>query len=343
MNQGGYGGGGGQPPAGGPPYGQPGAQQGQGYPQQQGGYPQQQAGYPQQQQGAYPQPAPPPGYGQPPPAGYGQPAANPYMPYGQPQPSPYGSLSPQLQGYAPPPGPQAMPHAQPGRTQFVGTGGGLIGVFLLWLVLPMIVLGGTVAGVFFGVGAAAPEIAPLVAGGLGAIGLPIVVLLAINHFMKFYHEHLVLEGQRCQWTGTMGGIFGQLLVCYLLTALTLGIYMPWAIVRMRRYAFAHVMVNGQPGRLTFTGGGGELLGTYIVGTILTILTLGIYSFWFVNNIFAFLWDNAKIDGRPFKFNKDPGGFFVVQIVNMILNQLTFGIYAPWGMCRLFRWEAGRIT
>ena len=46
-------------------------------------------------------------------------------------------------------------------------------------------------------------------------------------------------------------------------------YAPWAICSMTRFVYENTEVNGQKGRLTFDGDGATLLGTYIVGAILT--------------------------------------------------------------------------
>jgi uncharacterized membrane protein YjgN (DUF898 family) len=77
--------------------------------------------------------------------------------------------------------------------------------------------------------------------------------------------------------------------------------------------------------------------------ILTYCTLGIYGAWLANDIFAFYWENTKLDGRGFGFKKDPGGFLGTYILTMLLSYCTGGIYLPWGICNLFKWEAERVS
>ena len=72
-------------------------------------------------------------------------------------------------------------------------------------------------------------------------------------------------------------------------------------------------------------------------------TCGIYGAWFANDIFAFYWENSKLDGRGFGFRKDPGGFLGTYILTVILNMCTFGIYFPWGICNILKWEAERVS
>jgi hypothetical protein len=324
------------------PYGQPPAP-GYGQPQPGYGQPPPQPGYGQPPQPGYPQP--PPGYGAPPPQpGYGQPAPG----YGQPPPG-YGGPPP---GYAPPgaqPGynpyaaPVAAGYAPAGamgtRVTFTGEGGALFVMYLLFCILPLI----GVFGVIFALSAIDAGVGQIVAPILGLGAELIIGLLMAQKFMEFYYNNLTVEGQKCQYTGTMGALFGQLFVSMLLCMITFGIYTPWMMVRLKKFAYENTAVNGQKGRLTFTGEGGTLLGTYILGVILTYLTIGIYGPWFANNIFAFMWDNTQLDQRPFRFNKDPGGFFVTYLVVIVLTYCTAGIYTPWGVCKMLKWEAERVS
>jgi uncharacterized membrane protein YjgN (DUF898 family) len=63
----------------------------------------------------------------------------------------------------------------------------------------------------------------------------------------------------------------------------------------------------------------------------------------VNNLFAFMWENTKLDGRPFQFQKDPGGFFGTYLLAVILSYCTLGIYMPWGICNILKWESERVA
>ena len=359
MNQGGgqgYGGGGyGQPPGAPPGYPPQG-----GYPQQpqQAGYggqpqqaayqppqqqPQQGYGAPQPQYGAPPQPqygAPPQAqYGAPPQAQYGSPPPQPYgqqppaQPYGQQPPPGYGQ--PPQQPYGAPPGAlpppgygqQANPYAAPaygnapalayaqapgqemgmgGRAVFTGTGGQFF-LKLFWLLVPIV-------GPF----------------------------LFMHNLNKWHYDNLTLDGQKCEYRGTFGGLFGVMFVNALLSVLTLYIYIPWALVKMRNYEYENTAVGGQMGRLKYEGTGGQLFGKFLLGMFLTVITFGIYSYWFANNLYAFKWDNTKIDGRAFTFRKDVGGYFVLSLINGILTQFTFGIYTPWAIARLAKWEAEHV-
>jgi uncharacterized membrane protein YjgN (DUF898 family) len=65
------------------------------------------------------------------------------------------------------------------------------------------------------------------------------------------------------------------IAAFLITALTLGFALPWAVVLIERWRTRHTMLDGR--RFEFRGEGSALFGKYIIWWILTILTLGLYS------------------------------------------------------------------
>jgi len=380
MSQGNWGGGGGPgggwsgggaPPGGGPPGGG-----GYGPPpggQPQGGYGQPPGGQPQ---GGYGAPPGGGGYGAPPggqPPGYGPPPGGPPGGggYGAPPGGGGYGAPPGGGGYGPPPGPGAPPGgpgwgAPPGggyapmgsqgalgaRAIFDGDGGKLFATYLLYMVAPLFA-SYVIAAILMGIGAGIESVARtggviaipfMLLGGLVVFAALIAVpLFFMNKFLGFYYEALTLDGQRCNYVGTAGGLLKSQFLSMLLIAVTGGIYTPWALVNLKRWTYENVEVSGQRGRLTFQGDGGTLFGTYLLGMILTYCTLGIYGAWLANDIFAFYWENTKLDGRGFAFRKDPGGFLGTYILTMLLSYCTMGIYLPWGICNLFKWEAERVA
>jgi len=268
-----------------------------------------------------------------------------------------GAYAPPQGGYGAPPGPPmgmgaGFPGGIGGRVVFNGDGGKLFGTYLLFAVVPVIVAY-FVFGIFYGIGFAIESaartggIVALLFGGVGALILMAGVLTAsvlfANKFYAFYYEALVLDGQQCQYTGTPQELAKVMLINMILSSLTCGIYTPWAIVRTKEFVHSKVLVGGQPNRLTFHGDPASLLGTYILGMILVYCTLGIYGPWFANNIFAFMWENTKFDGRNYQFRKDPGGFFGTYLLTIILSMITCNIYYPWGICTILKWEAERVA
>lgn len=77
-----------------------------------------------------------------------------------------------------------------------------------------------------------------------------------------------------------GGLFqlvGYRILGIIITVCTLGICAPWAICMIYRWETKHTVINGQ--RLAFDGTAIGLFGSWVKWLFLTIITLGIYSFW----------------------------------------------------------------
>lgn len=151
-------------------------------------------------------------------------------------------------------------------------------------------------------------------------------------------------GIRPQFVGTGGEIFGQLFVGGLLTAITFGIYLPWFYCKLMNYVFSKTAVHGTGKgslRLSFSGKGGELFVTFLVGYLLTAITLGIYMPWFVAKLTKWAYDNTNFvadDGTQYKlrFDASGGDLLVTFLVGGILTAITFYIYLPWFMCKVYK-------
>ncbi|MCS6901311.1 MAG: DUF898 family protein [Myxococcales bacterium] len=240
------------------------------------------------------------------------------------------------------------------RVVFTGEGGQLFKLYFLNAILPIMatyLVGGGIAfvGSFLGqqirgdVGSLLPGLAGVVGGLVVLIGAIVTTVLFLHKFQVFYYQNLKLDGQNCEYRGDLQSLAIKAFINLLLTYLTLGIYGPWMMCNLKKHIYENTAVNGQMGRLVFEGKPTELLGKYIVGMILTYCTFGIYVFWFANDIFAFMWENTKLDGRPFQFRRDPGGLFGTLILNYLLTYCTLGLYTPWMMCNLFKWEAEHVS
>ncbi len=70
---------------------------------------------------------------------------------------------------------------------------------------------------------------------------------------------------------------GISIAMWLVSIITLGIGVPWAVCIFERWKARHTVICGR--RLKFVGTGGGLFGHYIKWFLLTIITFGIYGFW----------------------------------------------------------------
>lgn len=68
------------------------------------------------------------------------------------------------------------------------------------------------------------------------------------------------------------------------------------------HASSAVRVGPESRHLSFHGAGGQLFGIYLLNTLLTIITLGFYSFWGKTKVRAYLWGKTELEGDRFVYH-----------------------------------------
>ena len=190
----------------------------------------------------------------------------------------------------------------------------------------------------------------LVGGLLTGLTFGIYYAWFMTNLIKFFADNTVAvteDGTRYQarYEGTGGQLFVTCFVGGLLTGITFGIYMPWFICKLQKAVLSQtrILENGQPvGTQDFTGNGGDLFGQYLVGMILTMITLGIYASWFQVRLNKFMAQNHRVSlgGRNYvlDFDGTGGELFMVQFVGQILTGLTLGIYFFWFLAKVAKYN-----
>jgi uncharacterized membrane protein YjgN (DUF898 family) len=146
---------------------------------------------------------------------------------------------------------------------------------------------------------------------------------------------------RFEFRGTGGELFKKLIVGAILSTITFGIYLPWYFVALQKYIYENTSIK-RPGKgdiaLEFTGTGGELFKIGFVGYLLTMITFGIYGFWFMAKLNKYFLSNSRGRANDGEFRLDSdlegGELFGNLFVGALLTGITFGIYYPWFICKL---------
>ncbi len=94
---------------------------------------------------------------------------------------------------------------------------------------------------------------------------------------------------------------------------------------------------------TFDGTLLGYIGRIILGTILTVFTLGICFPWALCMIYGWKIDHTIVEGRRLKFNGTALGLFGHWIKWFLLCIVTLGIYSFWLFIALERWKAENTT
>lgn len=89
-------------------------------------------------------------------------------------------------------------------------------------------------------------------------------------------QYLKKLNPESEFNGTTWGMIGLGVIQFFLILFTLGFGAPYAIILGYRWYANHTKLNGK--QVVFEGTAWELFGKYIRWTLLTLVTLGIYSF-----------------------------------------------------------------
>ncbi|MBQ3022995.1 MAG: DUF898 family protein [Clostridia bacterium] len=95
------------------------------------------------------------------------------------------------------------------------------------------------------------------------------------------------------WDGGVFETFVNSVAASLICALTCSLGTPWAICYMLRYIISHTVIDGK--RYRFDGHGGALFGNYLVWTILTVITCGIYGFWVTPKFYNWIVSHIHVE------------------------------------------------
>ena len=85
----------------------------------------------------------------------------------------------------------------------------------------------------------------------------------------------------------------------------------------------NVQYNNKP--ITFNGTFGKYFGVMLGGFLLSIITLGIYSPWFIRNICRFFVDNSVYENEPFSFKGKGGKLFLIITFSLLIPIIILSV------------------
>lgn len=117
---------------------------------------------------------------------------------------------------------------------------------------------------------------------------------------------------------------------------------PIALIGSRRYRLSRTSWRGI--RFTFRGDYGDFFAIYVVGALLTVISLGLYFPYFHANIRKYVVKETKFGNRAFEFSGTGGDLFARHLLLYLLLPLTLGIYYFWHTAYRHRyyWEHTRF-
>lgn len=127
----------------------------------------------------------------------------------------------------------------------------------------------------------------------------------------------------------------------LLVVLTLGLRMPYLMVRTRRSLLGGSRLGNA--KASFVGDESEFWKIWIRGVLLTLATLGVYSFWARAQAIRWNWEHTRLGGAKFHATHEGKDCFLVSLKGMLVTILTLGIGSAWALAWLREWELSNIA
>jgi len=168
----------------------------------------------------------------------------------------------------------------------------------------------------------------------------------------FERSEAPVENSRFSFFGEGAKYFGIIVVNYLLTLVTLGLYYPWAKAAVRKYLWNETELRRS--RFVFHGTGKEMFRGFVIAYIvfgsLILLTfsniLGVYGIFFFYLAMIFLYPVAYYSGWRYRISRTSwrgiffsfdgkfSEFLKIFGVQILLTIITFGIYYAWMRVKL---------
>ncbi len=93
----------------------------------------------------------------------------------------------------------------------------------------------------------------------------------------------------------------------------------------------------------FDGGLLQLIGWSLLGTLITIFTIGICFPWALCMVYGWKINHTVIEGKRLKFTGKAVGLFGLWIKWILLSIITLGIYGFWVNISLEKWKVKNIV
>ena len=198
--------------------------------------------------------------------------------------------------------------------------------------------------------------------------LLLIAFILIFYITKLIIEHISYKGKSIVFGGSFGDFIGKMILGYILSGITFGIYIPWFIRNMHSFFVDNSSYDSNA--FTFQGKGGKLFKILTFTLILPIILMSIVLVKFaMNNLgqqmpvyitfiqqiimfiilipymyFVYKW-TVNIDYKNYNISWDTNfwnscGKMALEI---FLSIITFGIYMPMATLKLYKYFTERTV
>lgn len=156
--------------------------------------------------------------------------------------------------------------------------------------------------------------------------------------LRWKAKHTYINGKRLVFDGKGGQLFGKYIIWWLLSIVTLGVYAVLVMpVRLEQWEKSHTHFEGQTGESHFDGTVWGMFGTKLLTGFVTVITLGIGSWWAYCKMQRWYREHQVVDGYRLRFEGTAGDYFCKTFIWGLLSSITFGIYSFWVPVKTEKW------
>jgi len=130
------------------------------------------------------------------------------------------------------------------------------------------------------------------------------------------------------WTYGMVALRG-----YFFVAITLGLYLPFLNVRLRRYQFENLHYGANP--FSFNADGWHLFKPFLIAWLLFIPTLGLSMLWYGAKAMSYYVSSTSYGDVRMQMQITGGQYFSLVVLNLILLMISLGLLTPVVVKRTF--------
>ncbi len=174
-----------------------------------------------------------------------------------------------------------------------------------------------------------------------ACGFVILLPLAIIGSMRYRLSRTSWRGIRFNFHGGYRELLGIILQSFLLTGLTLGLYVPFYQTNVRRFLVKHARFGSAAP--AFDGAGSDLLGRYVLTLLFTLPTVGLIWLWYFAFQRRYYWNHTCFAGARFHCTVTGSGLLGLYAVNLAIIILSLGLAISWATVRTRRYDLDTLV
>jgi Predicted membrane protein len=96
-------------------------------------------------------------------------------------------------------------------------------------------------------------------------------------------------------------------------------------------------------RFGYRGNRNELIGNYFKWVFFSIISLGVYAFWMLMNLYKYIIENIRLGDIEFKFKGKGLSYFLLGLKGILLTIITLGVYYPWLVKSIFEYFVSNLS